>query len=158
MNYAGYTLRVAALLIDLFFFLVLFTIDRQASRSSPSDFGLIWKLGSGLLYLWMNVYMVRHFGGSLGKLLLGMRIVRVDGSVAGYREALLRIAPAAALMGLAVYANLGGFWLSSVHWMYQAWEATDVGVWLINRSKNRRALHDYIAGTVVIKTPPPVDV
>lgn len=107
-------------------------------------------------------------------MLLGLRIVRVDGTPVGYKEAFLRHLPlllSGALIGLAlVFASwkltdaeymglafklrqmrmeqLAPSWYEKVLAFEQIWMLGEFLVMMTNAK--RRALHDYIAGTVVI--------
>lgn len=67
------------------------------------------------------------WGGTPGKLLLGLRIVKPDGSPIGYKESVIRWL-ATALSGLIL----------GIGYLMIAWDP------------ERRALHDRIAGTRVI--------
>lgn len=127
-----------------------------------------------LFTLFYCVFLVGRFGGTPGKRLLGLRIVTVDGDAVGYRHALLRCAPELLLSQLASIgmilasfqiadaeyhtltmrglgerlATLGPSWLQPVQHVNAAWTWGELFVLLTNRQK--RALHDFIAGTVVI--------
>jgi uncharacterized RDD family membrane protein YckC len=75
-----------------------------------------------------EVYSVGRFGGTPGKLLLRMRIVRSDSSRLTYRRAAIRFF-GKSLSDLTLY----------------------VGYIMVGFDSQRRALHDYIADTRVIK-------
>src|SRR6266516_358122 len=153
------------------------------------SFGWSWQLGivllalfivyfavSGLLLLslFYEVHLVRRFGGTPGKRLMGLRIMTIDGNPVGYRHALLRHAPLllvsqAVSIGMILASlqisdsqyhaltwrdwserlmALGPSWLQPVQHVQTAWMWSEFLVLLTNRKK--RALHDFIAGTVVI--------
>ena len=124
--------------------------------------------------------MVRRFGGTPGKLAVGIRIRKLDGSPVGYREAFLRYFPDAllgCLMSIALLVplfhmtdaeyqsldfvarsrrtiELAPSWYTPLHWVQTAWFWGELLVLLTN--EKRRALHDFIAGTVVVYAPPKV--
>lgn len=128
-----------------------------------------------LFSLWYHVYLVKRFGGTPGKILVGLRIQKVDGDHVGYREATLRCVVLLILgtllsIGNAISAaNLtdeqyfsAGFiarsqliqqhspsWYRSVTGLSQAWTWSEFIILLTN--KKRRALHDFMAGTVVVR-------
>ena len=128
----------------------------------------------GLFY---SVYLVKRFGGTPGKLVAGLRIRKLDGTPIGYREALLRYLPEALLsaagsVGLIIavlgmtdteYLSLGfgqrslrmvalaPAWYQLIHIALQAWIWCEFIVMMTNH--RRRALHDFIAGTVVLAQP-----
>ncbi|TQF13714.1 RDD family protein [Myxococcus llanfairpwllgwyngyllgogerychwyrndrobwllllantysiliogogogochensis] len=87
-----------------------------------------------LLVLFVQVRLVRGTGASLGKRLLGIRVVRRDGRPAEvWRIALLRNA-----LPLALCGYFG--WLGLVDALFIVGE-------------ERRCLHDWVAGTRVVKAP-----
>jgi uncharacterized RDD family membrane protein YckC len=172
--YAGFWLRLGALLADAVFLLPLIFVVRWGQNHFRL-FELYWLAPNLLLNLFLHVYLVGRFGGSPGKLVLGIRITRVDGSRVGYARALLREAPTLVLYfiyvaGLALpllsmseaqyqtlnhhhqYTELARFAPTWVHWFdiaNQVWIWSEFLVMLTNG--RRRALHDFLAGTVVIR-------
>ncbi|WP_084711429.1 RDD family protein [Nevskia ramosa] len=126
--------------------------------------------------IWFYIYLVKRYGGSPGKQLLKIKIVRTDGTDVGYKEAIVRYALTLALycissagivlaalqMSDAEYFSLGlaqrvkrltdlaPGWYRSVVFVEQVWLWSEFVVMLTN--KQRRALHDFMAGTVVIRT------
>jgi len=136
---------------------------------------MLFPLAGLAFYLWYDIYLVRHFGGTPGKLLAKLRIAKLDGSPVGYREALLRssvelmftvlaqIALLAAILQIpdAEYRRLDlANWVASINQAKPAWAGltqlsstlwtlTVLIVLLVN--KRRRTLHDFIAGTIVVQ-------
>ncbi|AKF85009.1 hypothetical protein MFUL124B02_08405 [Myxococcus fulvus 124B02] len=87
-----------------------------------------------LLVLFVQASLIRGTGASLGKRLLGIRVVRRDGRPAEvWRIALLRNVLPLALCG---YCS----WLGLVDALFCVGE-------------DRRCLHDWVAGTRVVKAP-----
>jgi uncharacterized RDD family membrane protein YckC/thiol-disulfide isomerase/thioredoxin/lipoprotein NlpI len=141
-------------------------------------FPAYWVIPGTLFALFYGVYLVRRFGGTPGKLIMGLRIRKLDGEPVGYREALLRYCPELFLglltsvallpplfqMTDAQYhalsfiersrhiAQLAPWWYKPSHLALQVWFWGELIVLLTNRK--RRALHDFIAGTVVIYNSP----
>jgi len=125
--------------------------------------------------IFFHVYCVKRWGGSPGKLICGLRIVSTSLQAAGWREAWLRysILLAVSLLSMAVYiyalnqmsdaeylrlsflerskriVELGGSMQTAATWLTQIWVWSEFIVLLTN--KQRRALHDFVAGTLVIK-------
>ena len=121
-----------------------------------------------------SVLLVRWWGGSTGKLLWGLRVVRADLKPVGWKETWLREAVTLAIYiaGTAVYLSavrlmsndeflglssedrfkrigeLGGLALRMADWLSYLWMGSELIALLTNR--RRRALHDFIGGTVVI--------
>ncbi len=122
-----------------------------------------------------NVYFNARFGGTPGKLAVEIRITRPDGSPIGWIEAWKRsavdIAFALISSGITIwalihvdpgeYSSMGLIerswllhsykpsWNITVNRLSEVWIWSEIIVLLFNRRK--RALHDFIAGTVVIQ-------
>lgn len=172
--YAGFWRRFGAFLID---FLI----------TTPIILGLIYinnldrmnalytYIPTQIFFLIYYIYFVKLWGGTPGKLITKIKIVRKDGKPVRWREAILRHAIQWALglpMGIVVLMPLLGMtdseflavgavermkqtmevapdWYKFTNWMNQIWIWSEFIVLLFN--KRKRALHDYVAGTVVIK-------
>lgn len=169
----GFWRRVGALILDalilaplglLYFGLALWSPRASMYFGLPSDV-------VGLVYY---VYLVKRFGGTPGKRLLGMRILMADGSPITTKAAFLRYAPLLAfsilssIAGMIGAANLdpdvkaNGFleqmqmlgaaqppWAMVITWAsYAFWIATAITMLCNYR---RRAIHDFIAGTAVVR-------
>jgi uncharacterized RDD family membrane protein YckC len=177
MRYAGFWPRLGALLLDIVVLTPLALLAMWATSQSRWCY-IAWEIVGQLIGVYLYFYMVGRYGGSPGKLIAGLRIVRLDGQPVGYARALLRNAPDLVLSclvsgGLAftvlgldnehyllirhqkayteLLKNLGPDW---VHWADiagQAWLWSELAVLLTN--DKRRALHDFLAGTVVIHKP-----
>ena len=140
-------------------------------------FELYYFLPSTLFSLFYGVYLVRRFGGTPGKLIVGVRIRKVSGEPVGYREAFLRYLPdfmlgilgsvaviiAVMRMTDAEYHALSFMerskriveltpWYTPLQIVQNIWVWGELIVLLTNRK--RRALHDFIAGTVVVRISP----
>jgi len=172
LRYAGFWPRLGALLLDIVLLAPLGGLawwGYTHVRLLPLYFAVPDVL-VGLLY---NVYLVQRFGGTPGKLIVGIRIRKVNGSPVGYREAFLRYLPEFVLGVLGSLAFVSAVlqmsdseyplsftelttrvmplmpsWYKPVHWTENIWMWGELIVLLTNRK--RRALHDFIAGTVVV--------
>jgi uncharacterized RDD family membrane protein YckC len=158
--------RVPALLVDAF---LTNTAFRTLHAYLPADPAV-----AGYALMWCvltQIVCVVRWGGSPGKLFVGLRVVTADGSPLTWRHAVLREAP---YLVMVVIGNLvpavllsrfnayvmpratvevglllseGGFlWLLGV--VMGTWLATDVVVYIWNG--RHRALHDLMAGTAVV--------
>ena len=125
--------------------------------------------------IFFRVYCVKRWGGSPGKLICGLRVVKTSLQPVGWKEAWLRdsVWLAIAIVGqvVMIYAmnqitdsefaqlgfmdrnrriiELGGLPMQVVNWSTQLWGWGEFVVLLTNRE--RRALHDFIAGTIVVR-------
>lgn len=174
MLYATLWQRIGAWLLDLFCYTPFVALCLFLGGMGRYFYAGLAALGM-LVNAWYCVYLVKHFGGTPGKLLMGLRIVKTDGSPMGYREAFLRNAVVFSLSALAwlaliigtlrmtdtEYDSLGGHhrvaaqislapdWYTWVAWLIRFWILSLFIVMLANNK--RRATHDFMAGTVVIK-------
>ena len=172
--YAGLWRRFGALWLD-FLITAPFTFGFMYFYSLSRLNYVYAFIPSHLFFLVYYIYFVKLWGGTPGKLITKIKIIRKDGAPVGWREAILRHAVQWSLsiaMGIAFIIPLLNMsdsdyfsvramermkhtletapnWYKPVIWMNQIWIWSEFIVLLFN--KRKRALHDYIAGTVVIK-------
>ena len=172
LEYAGFSRRGAALLLDVvilvplgFFLVVLVPVGGVHPVIS---------IGLHLVQsVLIAVYLVYRFGGTPGKLIMQLRITRIDGTPVTMAQAFRRHFPELLLSTVVVAVNaiavrrLGltlpifpsfeearriqaaqPWWTPHLLVLTQVWTWSELIVMLTN--KRRRALHDFIAGTVVI--------
>jgi uncharacterized RDD family membrane protein YckC len=175
--YVGFWLRLAAYAIDIAIVLPLALLTKNVIYISRSAYLADLIVGT-LIAILFEVYLVKRFGGSPGKIILKIRIAKLDGSPVGYREACIRysvlflfnlLTSAALLMSLFNMTDVeyGAFaaaktsirsleastpvWYGPLQLAGAIWVYSEFIVLLTN--KKRRALHDFMAGTVVVRTP-----
>jgi uncharacterized RDD family membrane protein YckC len=173
LRYAGFWPRLAALLLDFMIFLPVIALVFWG-EARYRLFALYYLIPGTLFGLFYNVYLVKRFGGTPGKLVAGIRIRKVNGEPVAYREALLRYLPEFVFGLLASVALiLPLFHMTDMEyqsatflertrrinelapWWYKPTQISQqVLVWgeliVLLTNKKRRALHDFIAGTVVV--------
>ncbi len=173
-RYAGFWRRLGAGLIDAVLYTPLFfPVTWLETQSRPAAF-LSVILGPALFYFYI-LAMTARYGATLGKMAVGVRVVPADGTALMWRHVWLRSSVDLVLSGLSVAATLAGLsrvpyaayrtasWeersemvesaLPLYPWLmgfYFAWLLSEFVVIFLNR--RRRAIHDFIAGTVVIVT------
>jgi len=132
---APFPLRCAALIIDYLVLLVMPLVWLVLARFL-SDTGVpdaigktIWTLAVLLFVLDCLVLPMLFGGQSVGKMLVGIRIVRRDGTRAHAAQILLR--------------NTLGYLLTVI--------TLGLGFLIAAITPSGRALHDYVAGTIVIR-------
>jgi uncharacterized RDD family membrane protein YckC len=155
-RYATFWIRVGAYLIDALVLIPLSLplmisvwgrisdqIDRFVQTDQPVEVNNLIRmyLGWALLvaagtYAY-QVLMVRYFGGTLGKLAVGIRVrIAVTGAVAGWREALLR--PLLQLIvGFGSFVPGAGL-ITILDDLWMLWD------------RQRQTLHDKVANTIVV--------
>jgi uncharacterized RDD family membrane protein YckC len=172
MKYAGFWKRFAASFIDAFLTLIpcIFLLWLQ-TVSRPLAF-LSQFLITFIFYIY-EIYFHGSSGQTIGKRNQNIRVVSLDGSPVSWKQAFLRSSIG---LGLSILNMLSvmvalsripseGFsllgWseltnkqaqLAPYNWelfiIMQVWAWSEIVVMLFNRK--RRALHDFIAGTVVV--------
>lgn len=175
MSYAGFWVRSGALLVDGLISLPLVFLYYYLFRFSWITAVIIQV---PYLFLWAayNIYFLGRWGQTIGKMATHIKVTRLDGSPIGYKQAFLRHIVDLALE--TVYKTsflIALFSVSRINFEISGWEARDAllrdaspywGFWVENAlaiwalselivllfNKKRRAIHDFIAGTVVIRT------
>jgi uncharacterized RDD family membrane protein YckC len=172
--YAGFWRRFGAFWLDFVVLLPLIGIAYYFGEKTRF-FQLYWFIPGLLFGLWYHVYLVARYGGTPGKLLLDMRVAMTDGSAVTTNAAALRYSVLLVLSVLSSLAlllavlkmtdeeyfslaylaratrmvELAPPWYQTVNILMQVWIWSEFLTMLFNRK--RRAIHDFMAGTVVIK-------
>jgi len=146
------------------------------TSTASRTIALSFELPLAVAFAFYNIYFVGRWGRTIGKMAVKIRVVRLNGGEAGFKRAFYRHAVdlgfSIATSALTIYAlmsvtdheysmlmfeerlnlveNKAGVWIGILNWLSIAWGGSELIVLLLN--KKRRALHDYIAGTVVIHT------
>lgn len=172
--YAGFWKRFCAGFADALIILLLSSLFTWL-EGFDRTLAIIITILSSILFAMYNVYFNARFGGTPGKLALGIRITKPDGSRINWSDAWKRssVGLVFAFVVLIVdvwgltqvdpegYASVGWIertqmvmahapkWYGTLGILQQVWIWSEVVVVLFN--KRKRALHDFIAGTVVIQ-------
>lgn len=154
--YASFWIRVGAALIDglvmvplaiPLMIVILRELQPEIERVVNDGGGTIdfapvmgsligWFLLAAAVQYAYAALMVRYFGGTLGKLAVGIRVRRDDGTPAGWREALLR--PVLQLVISFASFVPGASLISLLDYLWMLWD------------KQKQTLHDKVAGTIVV--------
>jgi uncharacterized RDD family membrane protein YckC len=172
--YGGFWRRLAAALIDGVCMLPL--VGLQFFLMAQGRLGMTYAIAPVVLVPFVyNVYLVKRYGGTLGKMAMKMRITMADGAPVTGQAALMRYLPwtvfavlqcvGTALAALSIadetYASFGmmernvqlelvqPLWATYVGHAMKAWTLAMI-ISLLATSK-RRTLHDFLAGTVVVR-------
>jgi uncharacterized RDD family membrane protein YckC len=172
-RYAGFWRRLGAVLIDTLVMLPVIVMP-FAARSWPTILAVLAVMLSAAATPAYNIYCHGRFGQTVGKRVFRIRVYLVTGNQITWHAAWMRSSPdivMAALWAVGVAyvligrdpASLVG--LSFLEWgrtieaaepAFKRWTDVGVAIWtwsepivmLLNRQ--RRAIHDFIAGTVVL--------
>jgi uncharacterized RDD family membrane protein YckC len=124
MNYAGLGTRFFALVIDYIILVIIGGLVSQIVDSEILGIGVGFLVG--VLYNWY--FWTRNNGQTPGKQVMGIRVVKADGSKINDLEAVIRY--------IGYHINT---FLLLLGWL-----------WAIPDGKNQ-GLHDKLVGTVVVK-------
>lgn len=172
--YAGFWIRLGSLLLDTIFMLPIIFLILYINGLGKNVY--FYSIIPNLAFaLWYNIYLPKKYGGTPGKLVAGVKIIRLDGEAIGWKEATLRYSVMLILAILssiwmincllqadeATFTSLG--WLQRTqylmtlspgffkfyNWASNIWIYSEFIVLLTN--KRKRAIHDFIAGTVIVR-------
>lgn len=172
--FAGFGPRLASLLLDgIIMMPLIFTVLYLNSSNLETYYYTI--IPNLLINLFYHVYLPKKYGGTPGKLIMGIQIIRLDGENIGWKEAFLRHLVIFTLTLFAVTLSIEAIsradeatfeslsWIKQSQylmsmspvlfliytWLSNIWTWSELIVLLTNPRK--RALHDFIAGTVIVK-------
>jgi len=174
MEYVGFWKRLGAMLVDLLLFIPAMALYFLLLTHSPQAYVAVTLL-MFLFSLFFYIYLVKEYEGTPGKLVAGIKIIQQDGSRITYREAILRSAiwlvpwtiytfgliyarldsPPVELSSMSTFELLG--YLEKKAWLVTAINDIAGAIWVfggivfILANPKKRAIHDFIAGTVVVK-------
>jgi uncharacterized RDD family membrane protein YckC len=175
IRYAGFWVRLGANLVDLLI-LMPFIFLYYYLKSISWQIAVIFQTPFFLSFSLYNIYFLGRWGQTLGKMALRIKVTCLDGSPIGFRRAVLRhavdlffgvllqISGMMALLSVSETAVEMSGWREMNKFLYDAtpvwgfwashaesgWYFSEMVVLLFNKKK--RAIHDFIAGTLVIKT------
>ncbi len=179
MIYAGFWKRFAALWLDLLIMSPLIGLGWWGMEHFRL-YHLCYFIPGTAFGFFYSIYLVKKFGGTPGKRLMKVSIVKVNGGPVTYREALLRYLPEWIMsIGSSIAIMIAAFhltdaqyfaapsvmertqllkssapsWYGLIQLVLNIWIWSEFIVMLTN--KRRRAIHDFIAGTVVIEDAQP---
>jgi uncharacterized RDD family membrane protein YckC len=171
LRYAGFGKRFLAFFLDFAIILPL-AIIANPLMAKYRLFNLYAFLPNLVITFFLSIYLVKRFGGTPGKMIMRIKITKLNGSPVTYKEAILRCAPdiifwlitvsgvifATLQMSDSEFLSLTPKdrhnrlfeqpWLRPINIISEVWILSEFIVLLTN--KKRRALYDFLAGTVVI--------
>jgi uncharacterized RDD family membrane protein YckC len=124
IDYAGFWIRLLALLVDLIPLTIISLLVQLVTDSIAT--GMILRLLFGIIYA--VGFWVAADGATPGKMAMGIKILRSNGEPIGVGASLLRYF---------------GYFVSLI--------PLGMGFFMIGFSPQKRGLHDYIAQTVVVR-------
>lgn len=162
-KYTTFFPRLVALLIDSFIMLPLIIFDDWFHKAEfPMMFFYFWIPLSTFISPVYTILMHGKYGQTLGKMYMNVKVVKAKSEEnISFAQALLREIPFVLLKIGAIALNIMFFGdnpdserlqipLGVFGFFVFTWYSADIIVFLFDNK--RRALHDFIAGTVVVKT------
>ena len=173
--YAGFWIRLGSLFLDIVFLMPIIFLAYYINSLNINMY--FYTIVPNLIFgLWYNIYLPKKYGGTPGKLIAGIKIIKLDGTDIDWKEAFLRHS---VLLAITLYSSILMIyclmqadetiymkleWLEQTKylmtlspvffliytWINNLWVYSEFIVLLTN--KRKRAVHDYIAGTVIIRT------
>ncbi len=173
--YAGFWPRFSAALLDAAIFIPIYRLFGNLAYQNSKFIIAVFLFLSFIAVNFLSIYLLTKFGGTPGKLLMGLRVKKLSFEKIGWKEAWLRFVVDLVILGALFFfhvlilhkielrefselsylqrANLyyekSYFWLPFIDIIYTLWISSEGVVLLLN--KRKRAIHDFIAGTVVVK-------
>ena len=161
-KYKTFVPRLVALLVDSFIMLPISILDdwfRQAGF--PPLFFYFWIPLSSLVFPVYMILMHAHFGQTLGKMWMNVKVLDFSEEPIKFKQAILREIPQLIFSVYTIYLgiaflgeNLESESVKAAYTpfviMVSIWGLADILTFLFN--DKRRALHDFMAGTVVVRT------
>lgn len=146
-RYSTFWDRFMAGLIDS---IALFAILSPIAYFSGFEYGAMPDYLFAFFPYAYSVFLHGRYGRTLGKKIMGLKVIdKSETREIGYRQAFLRESPPLAMIFLLL---VGSRWTPMGEYVNQidtAWFLVEVITVLFN--DKRRAVHDFIAGTVVVK-------
>jgi uncharacterized RDD family membrane protein YckC len=171
--YSSFWSRLGANLLDMLI-IIPFSILIIYLNSINLYLYLFTIIPNLIFMLWYNIYLPKKHGGTPGKLIVGLKIVKLNSSPFSWKESFLRhsvnlffILANIIIMVIAIikadseiYNSLSwseqSLYLSSIFNFGILTILMNIWIWgeiiVILFNKRRRAIHDFIAGTVIIKS------
>ncbi|MBA3889804.1 MAG: RDD family protein [Gemmatimonadaceae bacterium] len=176
LTYATFWDRLRAGVIDIIIFLPMLPLTLWGLDAGRTEAAIVYTANYAVYFVYA---VLGHalFGQTIGKRIARIRVVDTGGARIGWRRATRRSAVDIALGTLSIiayiavlqqisaaefaaldyaatqarYDEIRPWWAAGAEYLYWAWLASEIVSVLFNR--RRRALHDFIAGTVVVRDP-----
>jgi len=172
-KYAGFFQRLGSALIDIVILIPISFILIWGNEQSRL-FTLYYFVPGLIFTVFYHVYLVKKYGGTPGKLILNIKITKLDETDVGYKEAIIRqiinlifgialqVHNILAVLNMTDDEYFSYNWITrgqiiieySPMWYYILLALTNIWFYgefiVMLTNKERRAIHDFMAGTIVI--------
>ena len=173
--YSGFWARLGALMLDSIF-LIPFILLVQYINGFGKYIYFITLVPYLLIVFGYQIYLPKKYGGTPGKLIVGNTIICINGQPITWKEAILRhcVTLILTIVSVVFYSicisQADDETFKSLSWIkrsrylmsfspsfFQVYNIINI-VWVFSEfvvlltNKRKRALHDFLAGTVIVKT------
>ncbi|MBN2613824.1 MAG: RDD family protein [Bacteroidales bacterium] len=170
--FVGFWKRVLIKIVDSMIALAFLPLINTILIFSLNKRTIVPIILSSFLFIIIQIFLVTKYGGTIGKLLLRVRIINSNGEYLNVEKAILRDLPYIFISGLSIipyYMVLNGIndqleissykqivFLLSIHassfykYYYLINLFVIVDVLTVAFNKKKRAIHDFIAGSFVV--------
>ncbi|MEJ6980513.1 RDD family protein [Pedobacter sp. P351] len=172
--YAGFSVRLRSALLDLLILAPFYVLILYINRVGTNVYYFTFIPNFAFLF-WFSVYLVKRYGGTPGKLISGIKILKIDGSDVDWKEAILRESITLLLsvcfitLTLIALSKIDHHYYENLNWKEKSkyiktfapflfvihkwtsliWTTSELLVLFTNT--RQRAIHDFMANTVVVK-------
>lgn len=172
--YVGFFLRLLSYLIDSLVFVSIYQLHFML-RNDSRIIDIFVHIPIALFWIWLNVYLVKIWGGTLGMIVLGLKVENLDGTPINLETAFLRYLIDLVFFMLKITAMIIVLWnMSDVQYKLQGilfsritveikapawndvvnkaamiWSVCDLIIVLFNSKK--RSIQDFLVGTIVVR-------
>jgi uncharacterized RDD family membrane protein YckC len=172
--YAGFWLRLGSFILDTIILMPIHILLLQFSEADAYHY-LYVSIAVFVIYFSIDFFFLKRYSGTPGVLILRLRIIKLNGFRIGWREIILRYSVLFFLhlasiiliytsvlksnnneyitynwMARSTYiTSLNAKVFNIFHWIQMAWVWNEFVV--IFFDKRRRAIYDYLGGTVLVK-------
>jgi uncharacterized RDD family membrane protein YckC len=182
-KYAGFFIRILAGVLDWLFFalfiLIIFLIENIFReiifRKMSKNFWIIPQIVTVLFEFIYNIIIPKYFGGTLGKLILGIEILKINFQKIGFKESFLRYFIILIWVIYNSIINIKGIlyttedlynglnslsewqnYLKSIEPKFTIITTVIINIWIFSEyiillfNKEKKGLQDYMAGTIIV--------
>lgn len=153
-NYAGLWKRFLAVMIDDVVLIPMIFVNLRFNKYFIEHRMVLPIIVANLVTYGYTIVMTSHYGGTVGKLVMKIRVTDGTGINISYKKAILRSLPYILLTAFFYTTKfiffegvISGI-LNSVYMVLSNFMLIDVLVLILDSRK--KSIHDYIAGTIVV--------
>jgi len=164
IQYATFWQRMIASVLDKIILIPLILISYWG-YNNIEFFDIYYIIPSILFNVWFTIYLVKRYGGTPGKLIMKIKIIKQNNTLVGYKEAILRelitllLTSLLSILNIIIILNIqdNSYSYQSYFGNIEYYLYILLNIWIISEffimltNKKKQSLQDMMAGTIVIK-------